>query len=108
MIYIVTIFMVAMQYVLGSRAHARITDLSIQTLVDSQSDTKYTPRRSSSVFNPSLYVQDPPFGSSILIPMKIRVNQFILLHTVSQSIQDKHTKRVNFAIEFLISFCYLK
>ena len=36
-------------YVLGARAHARIADLSIQTLVDSQSDTKYTPRRSSSL-----------------------------------------------------------
>ena len=48
----------------GARAHARIADLSIQTLVDSQSDTKYTPRRSSSVFNPSLYVQDPPMARS--------------------------------------------
>ena len=35
----------ACHYVSGARAHARIADLSIQTLVDSQSDTKYTPRR---------------------------------------------------------------
>ena len=36
-------------YVLGARAQARIADLSIQTLVDIQSDTKYTPRRYSSL-----------------------------------------------------------
>ena len=36
-------------YLLGAHANARIADLSIQTPVDSQSDTKYTPRRYSSL-----------------------------------------------------------
>ena len=34
----------------GARVHARIADLSMQTWVDSQSYTKYTPSRTSSLF----------------------------------------------------------
>ena len=40
-------------YVLGARGahvHTRIADLSMQTWVDSQSYTKYTPSRTSSLF----------------------------------------------------------
>ena len=100
-------------YVSGARAHARIADLSIQTLVVSQSNTKYTPRRSSGISIPHYMCRTHRLGLPYLMVFSLLINATwrILLYTMLKLLRIRIRSHnmfmwtITWTICKLIKFC---